>query len=95
MLRTARDWKVPPSTLLATGLEAWCEEDRLLSVALTEAEADLCPGGCGQFLSDSRNNDVYEVRTVVCHACAAREEHVHEARDDRPTPGQLMYVTEA
>ena len=92
-LRTAKAWGAVPSVILGTGLPAWCEEDRLLALALTLHDADLCPGGCGYYLDETRNQDgFHHVETEYCGACAARDEHQREARGIEPLPGEMIYI---
>ena len=95
VLRTAKGWGQAPSTILGTRLPVWCEEDRLLSLALTDYEAALCPGGCGHFLDETIPDDgMHEATPQYCDACAARDEYRHEHRDDSAESrfGELIAV---
>lgn len=54
----------------------WTHEDVEYALAWQELDADKC-GGCGQPRGESfdpANQDQYDVRALVCHACYAREQ---------------------
>ena len=70
---------MPPSALLGlavpSGAPPWRQVDSDLAIALTEIEADECPG-CGHPRDESMdpaNEFAYLAEPVRCHACAARD----------------------
>ena len=66
------------------------EVDRLLAIALTLHDRDICPGGCGMYLDETLDVDGWHsYHKVVCDGCAARDSD----EEDRQ-PGQLGYVTD-
>lgn len=90
-LRSAQKWGVPPLTMFWREATTWSQEDRFLAQALDLHERDLCPGGCGQYLDQTSEEDgFHEVHTVVCDACAARDRHNRDS--ERREPGELVYV---
>lgn len=87
---------MPPSRYLALDVKPWGETDFLLTQALELHDRMLCPGGCGQYADEAHDDDNeggYEVVTVLCHACAAREEwHKDHSGDEKPGPGTQTAV---
>lgn len=76
------------------GEPLWLEEDRSWAMALAELEADLCPNGCGQPLSESTAagmDEAYDAKPIQCHACAARDRRM----EGRNGHGELVTVTKA
>lgn len=66
----------------------------MLAQALTIHDKDLCPGGCGHYLDETANQDGWhEVHSLVCGACATRDQHDKEHTER--APGELRYVTES
>lgn len=66
------------------------EVDRLLALALSLHDKDLCPGGCGGYLDDTCEVDGWhEVHKVRCDRCAARDSDT-----DKPEPGELRYAVD-
>lgn len=75
----------------------WTLTDTLLAEALTVHERSKCAGGCGHYIDeahDGAHDGGYEVETVTCKACAAREQwqEAHSGKDNRPEPGTLTWV---
>lgn len=69
----------------------WDDEERAWAYALTDVEAEMCPGGCGQPLAESTAvgaDEDYDVLFVQCHACATRARR----QEDRSNPGELLRV---
>lgn len=67
---------------VAPGEPWFTEEDRAWAEALTEIEADTCPG-CGEQWSESsapENEFEYTASLVICHACgtAAKTTKAHQ-----------------
>jgi hypothetical protein len=69
LLVTARAWGVRPSELLA-----WPDDERELALALTDYEADCCPG-CGTPMSVTTAPEAEERfvpgDAIRCHRCTA------------------------
>ena len=66
----------------------WSEADRLLALALTLHDLDLCPGGCGHYLDETSQLDGWhEPHHVLCDACRARDEDSTKLQ-----PGEMTYV---
>jgi hypothetical protein len=69
---------------VAAGDAQWTEEDTLLALEYTDWAAQLCPG-CGHHLTQSTdpgNEGRYVTHDQVCHACAAKEQHVKDLQDN-------------
>lgn len=76
------------------GDEVWTEDDVEYALEWRALDEANC-SGCGQPRADSfdpANADAYDVRSLRCHACAAREETSHQFSD---AGGQLagLYLT--
>jgi hypothetical protein len=72
-VRAAREWGVPPLTILRGASPEWTWADRVLAVAAMLADDMRC-GGCGQPKSEAWNPDSegwYEGRQATCQGCAA------------------------
>jgi hypothetical protein len=67
------------------------DDDRAWVYALTDVEAEMCPGGCGQPLAESTAvgaDDDYDVQILACHACTARARRL----EDRRASGEVVRV---
>jgi hypothetical protein len=69
----------------------WTEQDRAEAQALLFYRAGICPGGCGQPLTESTSNyetgPQYGAKRIRCRACDARAELAEEMsakKVDRP-----------
>lgn len=65
------------------GDEAWTEDDVEYALAWQALANDDCPG-CGQLKAESfaiENHDAYDVKALVCHACAERGREQHALQE--------------
>lgn len=74
LLRTAKEWKLPPTAVIRSSstVGTWNEDDYLLASALTVLESETC-SSCGTpaWLGHSTNNLIeFKVEEATCHACA-------------------------
>ena len=93
-MRTARDWKRPPSSWLG-GDGSWTPRDDTLTLALTAYEDGLCKQ-CGHPLVLCRDESYegwWEAETAFCYASQATEQwRRSKPKDWEPEPGQLVYA---
>lgn len=97
-LRTARDLGVPVSTIRhGHPSNDWSRiSDREAAVALTEYEDSLhsCGHPAGRAFDDDADGE-YEVRHLVCQACAAMDRLRQEQTNAEPLPpGTVAYVVD-
>lgn len=84
---------MPPTVFLGQrGDEGpWAARDRELAKALDLYEASVCKG-CGHSVHETYDPDRegwYQVEVETCAACRAKEMH---GKDEKPEPGQKMFV---
>lgn len=74
------------------GEPQWLEEDTVLAVEWQRLQRETC-GGCGHLLEESLDEATeYEVHSVVCFACQAKEQaekRLHDA-DNASTAGRKL-----
>lgn len=93
VLKTARSWQLPPLQMISGEKSGWDDErNRLLAVALTLLEDEMCKS-CGTpvWLGHSSNNEVvFDLKTSTCYGCA----EIDKARDGAKKPkfGESHYV---
>ena len=67
--------------------------DRILAEAL-QLDEQARHAACGHYADESMDPDMdgwYEARTMVCHACAAADQHRRDHTGE-PEPGELIYT---
>lgn len=96
-LRTAREWRIPPTVFLGdrTVGPPWTDQDTAYARALAVYEASLCPG-CAHDLdetTDPRNQDRYTWgKPTRCFRCQARG-YAHSSIDsDEKHPDSLLFT---
>lgn len=65
------------------GDEAWTDDDVEYALAWRELTDSTC-GGCGEPRSESfakENHDAYDVKALVCHACAERDREMNALKE--------------
>ena len=80
----ARDYRVPPTTLLGLSYRQWGETDQLLTLAYEQCEASRCGCGCGQWMDEAHNPETsgwWEVDSTVCFAGVALGEWRDQNKD--------------
>lgn len=96
-LRTARAWGVPVSTIRTGHCPTdWSRvTDREAAVALTEYEDSLhsCGHPAGRAFDDDADGE-YDVRSLVCQACAAMDRYRDTHKSTDPAPGTIAYVVD-
>ena len=96
LVLTAREWKVPPLTMLGIEGGRWTETDRALVMAFHGYEQGLC-SCCGhprRLAHDAGMDGWYEPVETLCMSCAARDRWnaEHRKADKAPEPGLLLGV---
>jgi hypothetical protein len=76
----------------------WLPQDRAEALALAMFRADICPGGCGQPVSESTSHYTegpeYDAHGITCRACAAKGEALRAEQDRNPNAmPRLWHVT--
>lgn len=65
----------------------WTEQDRAEALALTLYRASLCPGGCGQLVSESTSHwetgPEFDATSTTCRACAALVDAQNAKADEK------------
>lgn len=92
IVETAREWKVPPTTIYGTGNGEWTETDRSLALAYTMYERALCPCGCGFPRRIAQNDNIdgwIEAEETVCYVRKALDQWSDEHAKDKE-PGVLV-----
>ena len=94
LIETAKEWKVPPLTLLGVGAGEWTETDRTLALAHHAYRQGLCAccGNPRRLAHDSRMDGWYEPTETICEACAAKDRWNAEHKKKEPEPGLLLGV---
>lgn len=93
-LVSAREWGTTLSHLL-TGVQGWQVCDRLLVLALSQHDMDLCPSGAGpEHYRDECDGDTTDIEPVViervCIYLHASEERQEELQKETPEKGLLV-----
>jgi hypothetical protein len=75
------------------GESRWTPEDTSLAVEWQRLQSEMC-GGCGQPLSESLDEGSdYQVHTITCFACQAKEEAEKSLREAENTRLEGRKVT--
>lgn len=102
-LRSAREFRVPPSRCLGLPAPQWGELDTVLMRVLADLDAGTCPC-CGQWAAeahDPNNEGRYVVEGSTCYAGAALREWRKSAGEDAvpsvrlAAPGEQIGYDEA
>lgn len=83
---------------MTTRESEWLPQDRAEALALAMYRASLCPGGCGQPLTESTSHYTvgpeYDAEGTTCRACASRDEAQRAEADRNPNAtARLWHVT--
>lgn len=95
-VRTARDWRVPPRTMVfGDQPDHWSQEDVLLANALTVLDNEMCKH-CGTpvWWGYSTDNTIqFKVESTRCYGCEALEkERAKQSKDKSQKHGESLYV---
>lgn len=89
-LTAAREWHEKPRYILGLPSLDQSEVDRLLMLALTLHDLDLCPCKCGGYSDETLVLDGWhEAGTIICDRRRAMDELQSER--DKPEPGEIVY----
>ena len=96
-IRTARAWKVPPTTMIrGTQPDRWSREDVLLANALTVLENETCRE-CGTPAWIGHNTDnriLFKTDSAHCYGCEELEKDREKKSKDKSYKGhgETLYV---
>lgn len=87
---------MPPLTLLTGEPPDWSDErNRMLAVALTVMEAEVCSCGTPSWIGQSSDrNIIFDVDSTVCHGCAEMERYEESDRrtQKKKVKGESLFV---